>query len=184
MKKISLLHACVIGFLCLLFSHQTALAHEHITIGDYEIVVGWMDEPPIAGQKYAVVVNVSDISSGEELPVEDISSLSISISYGGQVKALDLQAVGTDSPGQFTAPILPTVPGEYAIILGGRLGSAAVEAEVHLEEVQPVDVLQFPELESSGQDTSPSSGNWLLWLALTLGVVGVALGASAHRKAR
>jgi hypothetical protein len=124
MKKISLLHACLIGFLCLLFSHQTVLAHEHITIGDYEFVVGWMDEPPIAGQKNAVVMTVSDMSSGEPRPVEDISSLTVSVSYGGQVKLLGLQSVSADLPGQFMAPILPTVPGEYAILLRGQLGKA------------------------------------------------------------
>ncbi len=161
MKKKSLLHACLIGLLSLLVSHQAVLAHEHITAGDYEIVVGWMDEPPVAGQKNAVVVTVSDISSGEALPVEEISSLDVSISYGDQLKTLDFQPVNTDTPGEFMAPLLPTIPGEYALLLGGQLGDTPVDAEVHLEEVQPADVLQFPRLESTAQETNVTSGNWL-----------------------
>ncbi len=184
MKKRSILHACIIALLFLLFSHQTAFAHEHITIGDYEIVIGWMDEPPIAGQKNAVTLTVSDLSSGAALPVEDISSLEITVSYGGQSKTLNFQPLGDESPGQFMAPILPTVPGEYTITLGGKLGETDADAEVHPEEVQPVDMLQFPSLESSEQEASTGTGDWLTWLAVLLGLVGVGLGVSAHRKVR
>ena len=179
-----LLRACLIGLLCTVFSHQTALAHESITVGDYEIVVGWLEEPPIAGQMNALAVMVSDISSGSPLPVQDVSSLEITVSYGGQSKVLILQPLDEDAPGQFVAPILPAVPGEYTILLGGKLGTTEVESVVHPEEVQPEDPLQFPRLESSEQTASSERTDWLTWLAVLLGLAGVGLGASAHRKAR
>lgn len=183
MKKKSVLHVCLITLLFLLFTHQTALAHEHITIGDYELVIGWLEEPPIAGQKNAITITVLDQSNDEALPMEDVSALQVTVSYGGQNKALTLEPLGDDSPGEFLAPILPTVPGEYTVLLGGQIGETAVEAEVHVEEVQSADVLEFPILDSSLQRSSVGVGDWLTWFALLLGLAGVVLGITAHRKA-
>lgn len=184
MKKKTLLCASLIVLLFLVFTHRTVLAHEHITIGDYELVIGWLDEPPIAGQMNAITISVSDQSSGEALPVEDVSALQVTVSYGGQNKALTLEPLGDDSPGEFMAPVLPTVPGEYTVLLEGQLGETAVEAEVQPEEVQPADALQFPIPESSAQMTNVGTGDWLSWLAVLLGLAGVVLGITAHRKAR
>ena len=184
MKKKSVLHACLIALLFLLFTRQTAHAHEHITIGDYEFVIGWLEEPPIAGQMNAIVISITEQSSGEPLTMEDASALQVTISYGGQTRGLALEPVGEDSPGVFMAPLLPTVPGEYTILLGGQLGETAVEAEVQPEEVQPADVLQFPIPEPSPQMTNIGIENWLTWLAVLLGLVGVGLGTMAYRKAR
>ena len=99
--------------LALLTNYQIAFAHEAITVGDYELEVGWVAEPPVVGQQNAIVVNVSDTSSGEAQPVEDVSALTVTVSYGGQSKTLTLQPLGEDTTGQFVAPILPTVAGQY-----------------------------------------------------------------------
>src|SRR5687767_9599878 len=127
MKKKLFMPACLLAFLALLTSYQMVLAHEHITVGDYEIVVGWSNEPPVAGQLNGIEIRVSDISTGEEQPVEDISSLTVTVSYGGQSKELALEPLGEDTPGQFEAPILPTIPGQYTITFGGQLGDTAVD---------------------------------------------------------
>ena len=175
--------ACLLGLILVLFSTQTAHAHEHITIGDYELVIGWLEEPPIAGQKNAIVISITEQGSGAGLAEEDAASLEITVSYGGQSKVLTLEPLSNDSPGEFMTPLLPTVPGEYTVILGGQLGDTTVEAEVHVEEVQPAEVLQFPILESSPQMTNVGIGDWLTWLAVLLGLAGVVLGIMAHRKA-
>ncbi len=116
--------ACLTVIILLLLNFRLAFAHEAITVGDYTLEVGWVNEPPIVGQQNAIVVNVSTTSDGQ--PVEDVSALTVTISYGGQNKMLTLQPLGEDTPGQFVAPILPTIPGEYTISLGGALGTTAV----------------------------------------------------------
>jgi hypothetical protein len=170
--------ACSIAILFLILNVQVALAHESITIGDYVVEVGWLSEPPIVGQQNGIVVNVS---TNDEQPMEDVSSLTVTISYGGQNKTLTLQPLGEDTPGQFVAPVLPTVPGEYSVIFGGTLGDTAAEAETHVEEVQPADTLQFPSLTAA---ESANSGvmNWLVYLSLLIGVVALILGIMAVRK--
>ena len=161
---------------------QTALAHETITVGNYEIEIGWVNEPPIVGQQNAIAVNVSDASSGEAQPVEDVSLLTVTVSYGGQDKALTLQPLGEDTPGQFIAPLLPTVAGEYTIILGGKLGNADVNnVELQPEEVQPADTLEFPSVSS--QQSVGINASWLVWLSILIGLIGVGIGVTALRKA-
>ena len=166
--------AGLIAFLALILSFQLVLAHETVTIGDYELEIGWVDEPAVAGQKNAILVNVLNTSTGQ--PVEDVSALTVTILYGGQEKELTLQPLGEDTPGQFMAPILPTIPGQYTILLGGQLGDTAVDAHVEPEEVEATDTLQFPSVETNGPDRS---SEWLSWLAVFLGLVGAVLGTTA-----
>lgn len=181
MKLKSLLLAFLIACGPLLLESQTARAHETVTVGDYEIEVGWLHEPPLAGQLNAVVVNVTNTRDGTQQPVEDVSSLTVTLSYGGQQKQLALEPLGADTPGRFAGPILPTIPGEYEAIFGGSLGGMTVDAETHLEEVQPADVLAFPLIDAAQESGNASS--WLAWLGIVIGSIGAGLGVAALRKA-
>jgi len=168
----------LIVLLALLTNPQTAFAHEGVTVGDYELEIGWVNEPPIVGQQNAIVVNVSDTSSGTAQPVEDISGLTVTVTYGDQNKLLTLQPLGEDTPGQFVAPILPTVAGQYTVSLGGKLGDTAVNAQVQPEEVGSADTLQFPLF-----DIKPGvSPDWLAWMGVLLGLIGIGVGVTALRK--
>lgn len=172
--------ACLLALIALLTGYQTALAHETITAGDYEIEIGWLNEPPVVGQQNAIVVDVSDMSSAEVQPVEDVSSLTVTLSYGGQSKTLTLAPLGEDTPGQFVAPVLPTVPGQYALILGGKLGDTAVDAQVEPEEVAPADTLEFP--SAAPQSADLGLMNWLIYLSLLIGLIALVLGVMALRR--
>jgi hypothetical protein len=180
MNKKLFLPACLLTFIAVLISYQTVFAHESITVGDYTVEVGWLSEPPIVGQQNAIVVNVSTTS--DEQPVEDVSSLTVTVSYGGQEKALTLQPLGEDTPGQFVAPILPAVPGQYTVKLGGALGDTTVDAEVEPEEVQPASTLQFPSVASEEQSANLGVLNWLIYISLLIGLIALVLGVMALRK--
>ena len=183
MKKNTLWLAGLCMFLAITLNIQSVLAHEGITVGDYEIVVGWAVEPPLAGQMNAIEIRVSDTSSGTEEPVEDVSSLTLTISYGGQEKTLALEPVGEDSPGRFIAPILPTTAGEYEVIFGGMLGDTEVEAETHVQEVQPADTLSFPIVDSEQpQATGFGLTGWLAAAGLVTGLAALGLSIYNLRK--
>lgn len=173
--------AGLLSFIVLISNFQMVFAHEGVKVGDYEIEIGWLHEPSIVGQLNALVVNVSNTSGGEAQPVEDVSALTVTISYGGQSKTLTLQPLGEDTPGQFVAPLIPTVAGEYMVTLGGKLGDTDVSAEIHPEEVQPASILQFPNISDS-QNSDTSATSWLTWLALFTGLIGIGLGMTALRK--
>ena len=179
MKKKFFIPAGLIAFFALLLTVQTAFAHTSITAGNYTIEIGWVNEPAIVGQQNAIVVNVSTISDNK--PVENVSGLIVAVSYGDQSKTLTLQPLGEDTLGHFIAPILPTIPGQYTITLGGKLGDTSVGAQVQPEEVQSADILQFPVVEV----VQPAvSTDWLAWLGALLGLIGIGLGVTALRKMR
>jgi hypothetical protein len=175
----------LLSLIALLTSYSIVFAHESITVGDYTLEIGWLSEPPIVGQQNAIVVNVSTTS--DEQPVEDVSALTVKVSYGGQDKALTLQPLGEDTPGQFIAPILPTVPGQYTVKLGGKLGDTAVDTQVDPEEVQSADTLAFPSgasAESEQQGANLGTMNWLTYLSLLVGLIALVLGVMALRRPR
>ncbi|MEO7840767.1 MAG: hypothetical protein ABIU06_15600, partial [Anaerolineales bacterium] len=150
MNKKLFITACLLALITLLTIYQTALAHESITVGDYELEIGWVEEPPIVGQQNAILVIVSDASGGEAQPVEDVSSLTVTVSYGGQSKELTLEPLGEDAPGQYEVAILPTVAGQYIISFNGQLGDTPfIDTHVEPEEVGTTDAIQFPSVESS-----------------------------------
>jgi hypothetical protein len=183
MNKKKLWAAGLISLIALILNFQLALAHESVTVGDYEIEYGWLDEPVIVGQQNAVVVNVANTSGGDAQPVEDVSALTVTVSYGGQSKTLTLQPLGEDTPGQFVAPILPTVPGQYTLTFGGKLGDTDVNnVEVEPEEVETADALQFPSVTSSEQSANIGMMNWLIYLSLLIGLISLVLGVMPRRK--
>ena len=183
MKKRILWLVVLFVFLALILNVQSALAHESITVGDYTLEVGWLTEPPIVGQHNAIVVHVSTTS--DEQPVEDIASLTLTISYGGQDKTLTLEPLDEHSPGQFAAAVLPTVPGEYEVRFGGSLGDTTVDVETHVEEVQPTDTLAFPKVDSA-QSEAASFGRteWLAIAGLVSGLAGLIISLLTMRNRR
>lgn len=185
MTKKHFVAACLLSLLALILNFQFAFAHESITVGDYEIVYGWVNEPPIAGQLNGVEIFVNDTSSGTEQPVEEqiIHSLVVELTYGGESKTLTLEPV-FDAPGAFDATIIPAIPGLYSLKFSGMLGDTPVDAEVELEEVQAADAVQFPGTASTDQNRGAGTADWLVWLSLLLALVGIGLGVVALRKAR
>ncbi len=195
MKK-NLAFAFVILFICLLAITRPVSAHETITVGDYDVEYGWVNEPAIVGQPNAVVINITPHtasssasptavatgtgeSSGSNI---DVSAVTIQAMYGGQTKSLALQPLGEDTPGQFIAPMTPMRAGKYTIHLGGNIGSTAFNTDVIPEEVMTADVVQFPAITPQAAGASSSSGGSAGWpgiAGLVLGALGTILGAIA-----
>ena len=188
MQKKLLVCAFLLALMALLLNSQAAFAHESITVGNYEIVYGWMNEPPIAGQLNGVEIFVNDTSSGSEQPVQEpiVQSLVVVLTYGGENRTLTLEPI-FDTPGAFNATILPTIPGLYSLKFSGALGDTPVDAEVELEEVQAPDAVQFPKGASTaptGQNTEAGTADWLVWLSLLLGLSALGISVIALRKPR
>jgi hypothetical protein len=176
--------ASLLALLAIFYTFGIAYAHTTVQVGDYEVEVGWVSEPPIIGQQNAVVVNVSDTTS---LDAEvDVSNLIVNVTYGDQTKTLTLQPLSEESTNQYVAPILPTIPGQYTVQLRGKVGDTDANADVQIEEVESADVLAFPSLAAS-QSQQNSGLNWSDWLAvigLVSGLGGLTLGFLAFRRSR
>lgn len=167
-------------FSLLLLLPSTVLAHTRVEIGPYVVVVGWLHEPPIVGERNSLVFEIS----AEDQPVTDAAaSLNIQVLYGG--RSFTSSLVPTETPGLYTAELLPTVRGQYEVRLTGKLGDTEVDQVIQPEEVFPASRLEFPEalpdtIEMQQQlDDMQSQLQSARILALTgmgLGVLGLVLG--------
>ena len=187
MKKRTHLLWLVTGLLSLMlsvFSYSAASAHESITVGSYTVEIGWLEEPPVVGQRNAIIVNIA--KSGEQTPTAvDISGLKVAVVYGGQSKTLELQPLSEDSVNQYTAAILPAIPGKYTVRLSGTIGADSASADVQPEEVQAADVLLFPKPASAnGQATDGNLSTWVAGAALLLGAAALLLSVLNWLKTR
>jgi hypothetical protein len=182
LKRRLVVAASFITIAALLFSVQTALAHTTVHVANYDIEVGWMNEPPIVGERNYVVVNVTNTTAISS--TVDVSKLTVNVTYGGQSKTLILQPLSESTINQYVAPLLPTVPGQYTVQLRGLLDSSTLSAEVTPEEVVPPETVSFPKTASNQatQNTSLSIWDWMSILGLIAGLSGLALATLAFRK--
>ncbi len=177
-----LIVASVVSFIAIVFSVRTASAHTTIHVGNYDVEIGWVDEPPIVGQRNAIVVNVSNTTNTSAQI--DISKLTVDVTYGGQTKTLILQPLSEDTTNQYIAPILPTIPGQYTVQLRGQLDTTNISRDVTPEEVVTDDALAFPNVNTTQQNSSMNWSEWLSIIGLIAGLAGLILAVLAFRKIR
>ncbi len=180
MKKKTFLPASLLALLMILLTFGIALAHTTVHAGNYEIEVGWVNEPAVVGQRNAVVVNVSD-TTAEDKEV-DVSKLLVSVSYGGQTKTLELQPLSEDTKNQYILPVLPTVAGQYTVQLRGKLGDTDVNLDVQPEEVMAADTLSFPSAPAAAPaQPAMRLGDWLAIGALVIALAALFLALRKNR---
>lgn len=132
--------AVFLAALGLIQTTQSALAHTRVEVGPYAIVVGWLQEPPIVGERNALTIEITE----NEQPVIDAeASLDVEVLYAGRTWRVNMNP--TSTPGLYTATLFPTVRGVYTTRLFGTLGSTDVDVQVDPEEVLPASNLQFPQ---------------------------------------
>jgi hypothetical protein len=170
--------------LAMLLVPLVASAHQTVTDAGYDIEYGWVNEPVIINQPNAVVINItkhSDTTTDTTTtPADvDVSGLVISASYGGQVKTLKLQPLGEDTPGQFVAPMMPTVAGQYTIQLSGKIDGNDIQTiQVQPEEANTPDLVQFPVVSdaSAAMTAQLAAAQSQAGTAQTIAIAGVVLG--------
>lgn len=132
--------AVLLALLTLTQTSHTALAHTRVEVGPYAIVVGWLQEPPIVGERNALTIEITE----NEQPVTGAeAALDVEVLYAGRTWRVNMNP--TTTPGLYTATLFPTVRGVYTTRLFGALGSTAVDVQVDPEEVLPASNLQFPQ---------------------------------------
>jgi len=130
------------------------LTHEHINISnsDFEIVVGWIIEPPTVGVYNGVLIEINKFSNGGTTinPVTNVqNNLSVVISKGGISTQAQSLTPSDETPGSYYVPIIPTQEGVYIAHISGNLGTVTVDETVQLDEVQPASAIALPITQDS-----------------------------------
>lgn len=124
---------------------QTSFAHISKTFGNTTIEVGWVSEPPLAGDLNSITLQVNKEASGEQTPVANaLANLTLSVKSGTITKVLDFQPSPT-TDGGYEGMVLPTRVGPYSLVVQGDVKGQKVDGDFKIEDVESKSIFSFPD---------------------------------------
>ena len=152
-KTTALLVLALFGILtsALLANSNVHYASAHLTkqFGKISILVGWANEPPLAGQLNTIVVGVTN--STDNKPVANaVAELQSSIKKGGDTKPLDL--IPQEQEGMYGAQVMPSQIGQYEMVFKGTVNGQAIDGSIALDTVEDPKQLTFPATGGAAND--------------------------------
>ena len=115
-----------------------SIAHEHYNVSsNYELVVGWITEPPRVGVANNVSIEVNMFATnGSVMPVNNAeNNLTGIITKDTFSTTQQLLIPSKDTPGLYTIPFKPTKTGVYTLHINGTLESDHISKDVELDQV-------------------------------------------------
>ncbi len=147
MDKVALFLAATLLLSFLAFNTNSAVAHEEVVIGNISIVGGWLDEPPLVNQLNDIVMIITNASNGE--PINNaIAQLEVTLQKGTESRPLEFQPA--EEAGTYTATILPTQTGQYAVVMRGTMAGQAIDGQMQIEDVEDTARFNFPPATTAG----------------------------------
>ena len=152
MKKIAWLLALFMLFLPFITSdYHPVMAHVEMVQGDIRILAGWTNEPPLVDQLNEIIIIVTRVSDGQ--PINNaLSQVAVTVNKGAESKSLQFQP--TEESGTYTAEILPTEPGQYAVVMNGTIAGQAIDGQIQIEDVEDTVRFTFPPASASSNEIS------------------------------
>jgi len=175
---------------------RSASAHEHVIVGEYEMIVGWRDEPAVAGYLNGLDLGIehhfTNGTTAWVLGAEGNLTAVLSTGLKNVSKALEPQ-FGRD--GWYTFNVIPTRVGTYHVRITGTLGTTPVDKTVALDDVAPASDLAFPagdpqtQLDAANAAIAGLQGQLTLALivaslSIIVAVIGIAMGWRMSRSPR
>ena len=125
-------------------------AHKTVYVDQYEIEVGWRDEPPLVSQQNAIVFAITtEQSEGvSEGVINAFRDLTATVKSGSISKQLDV--LSESRAGHYYSKIIPTQTGVLTIQLSGTINGVEVNEQVQIEDVENINAIAFPPTDASG----------------------------------
>jgi hypothetical protein len=171
-------------------------AHGQTEVGDYELVIGFHNEPAYQGEPNGLDLFVTNTTTGELVNGLE-ESLNVEIIYGSSTRELEMRAQ-FGQEGAYTADVLPTEAGDYTWHIWGDIEGTPVDVSMTSSPdtfgaVEPKSDVSFPNPEPASADmmaqadAAAQSAQTALIVAIAgviLGLVGVVVGFMGFRAAR
>lgn len=131
----------------------SASAHEHVTAGDLEFIVGWGTEPAILYQMNTITVEVQHNlePSGSEVVSGVATNFTVSLSTG-TVTAIKTVEEVPEEPGTYAFPIVPTREGTYTVTIVGQINGTQFNVSTDPEDVEAGLDVNFPVSDPTVKD--------------------------------
>jgi hypothetical protein len=158
---------------------RTASAHEHVTVDEYELTVGWRIEPAFVGVLNGLDLGIEHhlLNGSTEWVLDADITLNATLRLGTAFVAKGLEPQ-FGNPGWYTFDVIPTREGDYSVRILGTLDTTPVDVTIDLDRVRPASGAEFPPTS----DPTPGALQGLRTQAATataLGIAGLALGLIA-----
>ena len=157
------------------------LAHGSTDVGNYELVIGFHNEPAYQGEANGLDLFVTNIETEEAVNGLE-ETLSVEIIYGSSNRELELRTQ-FGQEGAYTADILPTEAGDYTWHIWGDIEGTPVDVSMTsspdtFSSVEPKSGVSFPNPEPASADLAAQAeaAAQSAQTALIVGIVGVVLG--------
>ena len=166
--------ALPLAFCAALLFTMTASAHGRTQVGEYELVIGFHNEPAYQGEPNGLDLFVTNTATNERVNgLED--TLRVEIVHGASKQELTLETQ-FGQEGAYTAHVLPTEAGDYTWHLWGEIEGTPVDVSMTSSPdtfgaVEPKSLIAFPAAEPTLTELRAQCR-----LALTVGILGAALG--------
>ncbi len=173
--------ALVMVALILPLTARVASAHGRTTVGDYELVIGFHNEPAYQGEPNGLDLFITNTKTNQ--PVNDLAdTLQAEIIFGSAKKELEVRPqFGRD--GAYTADILPTEAGDYTWHIWGDIEGTAVDVSMAsgpetFGAVEAKGAVAFPAAEATPAElrAQAAAAAGTARTALIVGGIGSVLG--------
>lgn len=179
MKRIGM--ALGLALALMLLAASLALAHERRTVGKYDFLVGWMNEPAYANQPNAISLSVSNTDTKK--PVDGLGrTLKAEVIVGARTMPVELTAPD-ETPGLYLGSFIPTRVGGYIFHFTGVVENQTIDEKFEsgpnsFDDVQDSTALQFPDklLSSNDVEANLKAAQDAAGSARTLAYVGIGAG--------
>jgi hypothetical protein len=173
--------ALLLAALLLPFTTSLALAHGHTQAGDYELVIGFHNEPAYQGEPNGLDLFVTNKTTGEK--INDLAdTLKAEIIFGSSKKELEIRAQWGED-GAYTADVLPTVAGDYTWHIWGDIKGTPIDVSMisspdTFSAIRAKSAVAFPAAEATPAElqAQAAAAQQAAQTALMVGIAGAVLG--------
>ena len=149
-RFISLVAATVVVATSFIASAGTAAAHERRTVGPYQLVVGWLNEPAYVGFMNSLDLRVTDTRVTPAKAVEGLEkTLTVDLQAGGLAPFTLTVTPRFGAAGAYNGHVLPTATGTYIFTIKGKIESLDVNEKFEsgpgrFGDIESTNALQYP----------------------------------------
>lgn len=132
----------------LLLTSGTASAHERRTVGPYQLVVGWLNEPAYVGQLNSLDLRVTDTRTNQPVTGLD-KTITADVAAGGLAPFPLAVSARFGAAGAYNGWVMPTVTGTYIFHIKGKIESQDLDEKFTsgpgtFGDIENTAVLQYP----------------------------------------
>jgi len=149
-RFISLVAATLVVVSSFIVYGGTAAAHERRTVGPYQFVVGWLNEPAYVGLMNSLDLRVTDTRVTPAKNVEGLEkTLTATLQTGGLAPLPLTVTARFGAPGAYNGYVMPTATGTYVFHIKGKVESLDVDEAFEsgpnrFGDIEATTALQYP----------------------------------------